>query len=184
MNGKIGKDMAELRVVGRKAIELGPTAETVARNVKRFRTSLRGWTLGELSERMTDVGRPMTGNTLSAIETQARRIDVDDLIALSAALEVSPAALLMPHITADGTPDPDDPSLMQEMGLVTSAEPEPDEDQAPSVTAGQYWAWLIADSPLDASLLLDERDEFAIEQWRRNIVPRWAYRMSRGGDRG
>lgn len=177
--------MAELRAVGRKAIELGPTASTVARNVKRFRTDLRGWTLAELSERMTEVGRPMTGNTLSAIETMTRRIDVDDLIALSAALEVSPAALLMPHITPEDTPDPGDPSLMQEMGLVTSAEPEPEEGQAPSVTAGQYWAWLIADSPLDASLLLDARDEFAIESWRRNIVPQWAYRMSRGGsDRG
>lgn len=176
--------MANSTVVARKAIELGPTATTVAGNVKRFRTSLRGWTLAELSDRMTEVGRPMTGNTLSAIETMTRRIDVDDLIALSAALEVSPAALLMPHVTADDTPDPDDPSLMPEKLVVTSAEPEPTEGDVRSVTAGNYWDWLTADSPLDAPMLLDERDEFAIESWRRDIVPRWAYRARTGGDRG
>lgn len=174
--------MAKSLSMGRKAIELGPTAETVARNVKRFRTALRGWTLAELSERMTAVGRPMTGNTLSAIETLTRRIDVDDLIALAAALEVSPAVMLMPHVTPDDTPDPDDPSLMQEKGIVTSAEPEPADGEVRSVTAGNYWLWLTADSPLDAPMLMDERDEFAIESWRRDIVPQWAYRA--GGHRG
>ncbi|MBN7457547.1 helix-turn-helix transcriptional regulator [Mycobacteroides abscessus subsp. abscessus] len=167
--------------MGRKAIELGPTAATVALNVKRFRTGLRGWTLAELSERMTEVGRPMTGNTLSAIENQTRRIDVDDLIALSAALEVSPAALLMPHITPEDTGDPGDPSLMQELRIITSAEREP-EDGLRAITAGAFWSWLIADVPLDAPYLMDERDEVAIEQWRRDIVPRWAYRP--GGHRG
>lgn len=176
--------MAESLPMGRKAIELGPTAQTVAANVKRFRTSLRGWTLAELSERMTEVGRPMTGNTLSAVETMTRRIDVDDLIALSAALEVSPAALLMPHVTAEDTPDPDDPSLMQETGIVTSAEADPGEGAVRRVMAGSYWDWLIADSPLDAPYLLDERDEHAIESWRRDIVPQWAYRARGGGDRG
>lgn len=175
--------MAESLFMGRKAIELGPTAETVALNVKRFRTELRGWTLAELSERMTEVGRPMTGNTLSAIENQTRRIDVDDLIALSAALEVSPAVMLMPHATPDDTDDPGDPSLLPEVPLVTSAEPQR-EDVANKVDAGRYWQWLIADSPLDASYYLTEdRDEFAIEAWRRETVPSWAYRSKLGGDR-
>lgn len=170
--------MAESLVMGRKAIELGPTADTVALNVKRFRTSLRGWTLAELSERMTEVGRPMTGNTLSAIENQTRRIDVDDLIALSAALEVSPAVMLMPHVTPDDTDDPGDPSLLPEVPLVTSAE-RPDDHQ---VDAGRYWQWLIADAPLDASYhLTEDRDEFVIEQWRRETVPQWAYRTKMGG---
>lgn len=170
--------------MGRKAIELGPTAATVSENVKRFRTDLRGWTLAELSERMEAVGRPMTGNTLSTIENQTRRIDVDDLIALSAALEVSPAVLLMPHVTPDDTPDPSDPSLLPEVPLVTSAEPQR-EGEANAVDAGRYWLWLTADAPLDASYYLtnDERDEFAIEQWRRETVPAWAYRTKMGGDR-
>lgn len=175
--------MAESPSMGRKAIELGPTAATVSENVKRFRTELRGWTLAELSARMTEVGRPMTGNTLSAIENQTRRIDVDDLIALSAALEVSPAVLLMPHVTSDDTDDPNDPSLLPEVPLVTSAEPQR-EDTVNAVDAGRYWLWLIADAPLDASYYLtDERDEFAIEQWRRETVPQWAYRNRLGGDR-
>ncbi|MCP2628126.1 helix-turn-helix domain-containing protein [Mycolicibacterium smegmatis] len=169
--------------MGRRAIELGPTASTVARNLKRFRAELRGWTLADLAERMTEVGRPMTANTLSAIETQARRIDVDDLIALAAALGISPAALLMPHVTPEDTPDPDDPSLLAEKPLITSA--EPNDGDVPRITAGQYWDWLIADSPLDSPLLMDERDEFAIEAWRRDQVPVWAYRpRTRGVDRG
>lgn len=177
--------MAESLPMGRKAIELGPTAATVALNVRRFRTELRGWTLADLSERMEAVGRPMTGNTLSAIENQTRRIDVDDLIALSAALEVSPAVMLMPHVTPDDTPDPDDPSLLPEAPLVTSAEPQR-EGAANKVDAGRYWLWLIADAPLDASYhLTEERDEFAIEAWRRETVPQWAYRSRLdGGHRG
>lgn len=177
--------MAESLSVGRKAIELGPTAATVSENVKRFRTELRGWTLAELSARMESVGRPMTGNTLSTIENATRRIDVDDLIALSAALEVSPAVLLMPHVTPDDTDDPGDPSLLPEIRLVTSAEPQR-EDTAQKVDAGRYWQWLIADAPLDASYYLTEdRDEFAIEQWRRETVPQWAYRNRLdGGHRG
>lgn len=169
--------------MGRTAIELGPTAQTVAENVRRFRTSLRGWTMGELSERMATTGRPMTRNQLSAIETMIRRIDVDDLIALSAALEVSPAALLMPHVEPEDTPDPDDPSLLPETPLVTSAEPF--KENAPSgVDAGKYWLWLIADSPLDEPYILEERDEFAVEQWRRDQVPQWAYRHRPGSPRG
>lgn len=177
--------MAESLLMGRKAIELGPTASTVALNVKRFRTSLRGWTLAELSERMTEVGRPMTGNTLSTIENATRRIDVDDLISLSAALKVSPAVMLMPHVTPYDTDDPDDPSLLPEVPLVTSAEPQR-EGEAQKVDAGKYWQWLIADAPLDASYYLTEdRDEFAIEAWRRETVPQWAYRSRLdGGHRG
>lgn len=124
----------------------------------------------------------MTGNQLSAIETLIRRIDVDDLIALAAALEVSPTALLMPHIDPEDTPDPDDPSLLPETPLTTSAAPFTEGVQS-AVDAGRYWLWLIADSPLDEPYVLDERDEFAIEQWRRDQVPQWAYRHRPGSRR-
>lgn len=170
--------------MGRKAIELGPTARTVATNVRRFRTELRGWTMAELAERMATTARPMTGNQLSAIETLIRRIDVDDLIALAAGLGVSPSALLMPHVTSEDVHDPDDPSLLPEVPLVTSAEPLR-EGEATHVDAGRYWQWLIADSPLDATYYMtDERDEFAIEAWRRDQVPPWAYRSRPGASRG
>lgn len=158
--------------MGRKAIELGHTARTVASNVTRFRGARR-YTLADLSERLTTVGRPMTGNTLSAIENATRRADVDDLVALAAALNVSPAALLMPNVTELDTTDPSDPSLIVEQHVPTSA--------GENVEAGALWLWLTADSPLDAPQILEKRDEVGIEVWRREQVPPWAYRTRTGG---
>ncbi|MGV0624537.1 helix-turn-helix domain-containing protein [Mycolicibacter minnesotensis] len=147
--------------MGRKAIEVGLTGRTVAANIARFR-GLRGLTLAELSARMTEVGRPMTGNTLSAIENRSRRADVDDLVAIAAALSVSPAALLMPL-----TDEVDDTVRVS----------------GGAAAGGSVWDWLTADSPLDTSVVAAERDEFAIEAWRREQVPPWAYRL-RAVDRG
>lgn len=162
--------------MGRKAIELGHTGYTVASNIALFRVK-RGWKLSELSERMAEVGRPMTGNTLSSIENLTRRADVDDLVAIAAALEVSPAALLMPQVDDD-----------EDGGIAwlipTSAEPDPGEDGVASIQSGQFWHWLVADSPLDAPLFPDNgRDEFAVEAWRRKQVPPFAHRM-KPSDRG
>lgn len=158
--------MAQSPTMGRKAIELGHTARTVASNVTRFR-GLRGYTLADLSARMTDVGRPLTVNTLSALENGTRRADVDDLVALAAALNVSPAALLMPPVSELDTPDP------SEQPVPTSA--------GNGVEAGALWLWLTADSPLDAPQILERRDEVAVEVWRRDQVPPWAYRTRTGG---
>lgn len=159
--------------MGRKAIELGATAAVLATNIARFR-GLRGYTLADLSDRMTDVGRPMTGNTISTIENQQRRADVDDLVALAAALDVSPAALLMPYMNPADSPDPGDLSLLYERRVASSADTEP-------VEAGQLWLWLTAASPLASPQYMDEVDEFAIEHWRREQVPRFAWKASSGG---
>jgi transcriptional regulator with XRE-family HTH domain len=43
------------------------------------------------------VGRRITISGLSKIENGDRRIDVDDLMAIAVALDVSPAALLLPR---------------------------------------------------------------------------------------
>lgn len=176
--------------MGRKAIELGATATTVARNVQRFRM-MRGLTLGELSARVTAVGRPMSANTLSTLELLNRRADVDDLVALASALDVSPAALLMPHIVdashlPGGSDAPQDvyPETSAEPAAVVETDPATGEQivtAAPVHTAQQYWHWLIADSPLDAPTDDDERDDFAVESWRREQVPTWAYRKRMGG---
>ena len=40
----------------------------------------------------------MSVTTLSAIENGDRRADVDDLVAIAAALDISPAAMLMPAV--------------------------------------------------------------------------------------
>lgn len=162
--------------MGRKSIEMGPTGRTVGMNIAFFRVK-RGWKLAELSERMTEVGRPMTGNTLSAIENLTRRADVDDLVAVAAALGVSPSALLMPQVADD-----EDGGIAWR--VPTSAEPDPVDDGVATVLSGQFWHWLVADSPLDAPLFPDTgRDEFAIEAWRRAQVPPFAHRM-KPSDRG
>ena len=150
--------------MGARAIDLGPTGRIVATNVARFR-GLRGMRLAGLSEQMTAVGRPMSVTTLSAIENGDRRADVDDLVAISAALNVSPAAMLMPPVT-----DPYDAAAAT-VSPLGSPEADP------------LWDWLTANAPLDVSLLDEERDEVAAEVWRREQVPPWSYR-TRTSDRG
>lgn len=99
----------------------------------------------QLSESLADAGRPMPGNTISAIETMVRRIDVDDLVAFSVALNVSPTALLMP--------------ACEECDL----------------DARETWAWLTAASPKSGGTV-DTSDHFAVEAWRREQVPEFAWR--------
>jgi len=52
--------------------------------------------LAQLSARLAELGRPILPNGISRIEQGERRVDVDDLVALALALDVSPNALLMP----------------------------------------------------------------------------------------
>ena len=142
--------------MGTRAITLGPTGRTVAANIASYR-ALRGLRLADLSDRMTTSGRPLSVVSLSAIENGERRADVDDLVALAAALDISPAALLMPASSKPSDPAP--------------ATVHPEGDTNPD--AAQLWGWLTAQSPLDAPLLMAERDEVAIEMWRREQVPVW-----------
>ncbi|WP_288076303.1 helix-turn-helix transcriptional regulator [Rhodococcus sp. (in: high G+C Gram-positive bacteria)] len=86
-----------------RRVALGHTGETVRTNIARVRDEQR-LTLRQVAERLADTDRPLAHNTLSEIERGARRCDVDDLIALSVALDVSPLALLMPP--ADSKDEP------------------------------------------------------------------------------
>jgi len=91
-----------------RANELGPTAEHVAMNVKRLRFA-QHVTTEQLAERVTGLGRPMYGTTITKIEKLQRRVDVDDLVALAAALHVTPMQLLEQPTgcgTCQGTPPP------------------------------------------------------------------------------
>lgn len=83
------------------AVVAGPSAKRVADNVAKWRKA-RQLQQRDLSDKLTEVGRPMLPTVISKIERGERRIDVDDLVALSLALDVSPLALLLP--TA-GAPD-------------------------------------------------------------------------------
>ncbi|MEV3847932.1 helix-turn-helix domain-containing protein [Streptomyces microflavus] len=76
------------------AVPSGPTAQRVAENVAKIRKA-RQLDQKELSARLSDVGRPMLPTVVSKIERKDRRIDVDDLVALALALNVSPTRLLL-----------------------------------------------------------------------------------------
>lgn len=90
------------------ANELGPVAERVAANLKRLRFTLH-MTTEKVAKGVSDLGRPMYGNTVTKIEKLQRRVDVDDLVALAAVLHVTPAQLLEQPTscgTCHGTPPP------------------------------------------------------------------------------
>lgn len=93
---------ATLRGMGTtKRVELGPTAQTVRDNIARIRGRER-ITLRQLSARLTDSGRPLSHTSLSQIESGNRRVDVDDLVSIALALNVSPSTLLMPSTQTAG----------------------------------------------------------------------------------
>lgn len=76
------------------SVTLGPTGDTVRDNIRRIRQSRR-WTLRDLAEKLADNGHPIAQSALSKIENGTRKVDVDDLMALSATLGVSPLTLLL-----------------------------------------------------------------------------------------
>jgi transcriptional regulator with XRE-family HTH domain len=77
-----------------RVIEIGITGSNVADNVLRLR-KVRGLTVRTLSARLTEGGRSIPPSGLTRIELRERRVDVDDLVALAAALEVEPSQLML-----------------------------------------------------------------------------------------
>ncbi|MFE9922278.1 helix-turn-helix domain-containing protein [Streptomyces sp. NPDC005774] len=78
-----------------RTTSLGPTGEQVRANVQRLRESA-GLTKKQLSDRVGELGRAIPPLGISRIEMGTRRVDADDLMALTVALGVHPAALLLP----------------------------------------------------------------------------------------
>lgn len=74
---------------------LGPTGETVRANIQRLRED-QNLGYSKLARILEEIHRPIPELGLRRIEAGDRRVDVDDLMALAAALTVSPATLLMP----------------------------------------------------------------------------------------
>jgi transcriptional regulator with XRE-family HTH domain len=106
----------------------GPTALRTAKNVERFRKA-RGLDQKGLSARTKAAGRPMVPTVISKIERADRRVDVDDLVALAIALDVSPSRLLMPAGVGD-----EDVALTDEV----------------TVSAREAWEWVSGTRPLPA----------------------------------
>jgi transcriptional regulator with XRE-family HTH domain len=80
---------------------IGPAGERVADNLWQLRTA-RGISIRQLSVKLRTLGHPLSTEAISKIENgrasvpmpkQVRRVDVDDLLALAAALAVQPARL-------------------------------------------------------------------------------------------
>lgn len=69
--------------------------DSLGENLRRLRERKK-LTYVALSELLDEVGRPIPVLGLRRIERGERRVDADDLVALAVALNVSPAALLLP----------------------------------------------------------------------------------------
>lgn len=82
----------EETVAGRRANEIGDVGRNVAANVRRFRVG-QGLTTEQLAGRVAAL-RPMYATTITKIEKEDRRVDVDDLVAIAQALNVPPMELL------------------------------------------------------------------------------------------
>ncbi|MFJ1605542.1 helix-turn-helix domain-containing protein [Streptomyces sp. NPDC088253] len=76
-----------------RSLEIGPAGMQAARAIEILRAE-RGLSQGQLADRVTALGHPMSNTMLSRIERAQRRCDVDDLIAIAEALHVPALALL------------------------------------------------------------------------------------------
>lgn len=133
------------------------TSNTVGKNLKRLRTA-GGMTTRVLAASLAENGAPMSASGISEIENGRRGVNVDQLTALAAALDVSPLALL--------TPIPDDADPDAEV-MLSGTSPERAEDMH---------LWLRGDRPLNAHLM----DDFEQEAFRRRSNPVWTYKKGRG----
>ena len=98
---------------GFKQLDLGETGQYVAIAIREYRTKQQ-MTIAALEQRLTDAGHRIHAVGLRRIEAGARRVDVDDLMAIAAALNVSPLRLLLyipewgqgvPYQVATGVPN-------------------------------------------------------------------------------
>lgn len=112
----------------RPATQYGPTAATVAENVKRLRER-RGLSIYQLSAMLRQAGRPITPAAVGKIERQQRQVTVDDLVVLAAILRSTPSALLLPL--------KDDPA--QTVGITGLGE----------VPADRAWDWMDGEMPIE-----------------------------------
>lgn len=112
--------------------QLGPTARRVAANIRRIRRAhWQDITTAELSRRLSELGQPISDTGITKTEAGTRRVDVDDLMAISLALAVTPNKLLLPPVDYIGSP------------AIHRATPA-----ATKGTAEELWLWAQGERPL------------------------------------
>lgn len=151
-------------IMATRRVERGPVNERVARNIKALRER-RGWTLQELSDRLTALGRPILATGIKKIEhggELGRRVDVDDLVGLALALQVTPSTLL---VGLDGGEE--------QIALTGTV----------SATSRQAWEWATSVAPrVIENLDVDfDRWQFAAEcrPHRQRLTPERSHQIRR-----
>lgn len=127
-------------------MDLGPTGEQAASAIRSLREKRR-LSYAELSRILDGLGRPIPALGLRRIEAGERRIDVDDLVALALALEVSPLAILLPTSDAAIVPNGD------------------------AYSARRIWDWGIGNWPLTGDEVTFVRDSQPL-RWAEKIGDR------------
>lgn len=112
----------------------GDTAHRVAANVRALRKK-RGLDLAQLSVRLFEVGQPISLKSLSKLENGQRRVDVDDLVGLALALDVTPNRLLLTETASN----------VEEVSLTDGV-------RASSRVA---WRWACGERPITAPSSID-----------------------------
>ena len=135
---------------------LGATSWAVAFAIRSERTRQKV-SLRDLAKRLPEDAK-LSHATLSEIERGDRRVSVDDLTALAAALGVSPVTFLLPYDPSSPPPDP------QTVPARLTGTPE--------VPLNQLVNWVRGDASLDT-----DADAHTTEAFRRGALPPWLWRQ-------
>ena len=138
--------------------DYGPTARTVAENITLLREKQQ-ITFTRLSERLEQIGWPLTPAAVRRVENCQRRVTVDDLVAFALALKVSPATLLMPHVDTAGR---------ERHVTVTGNHPR----HSVPTPAQDVWEWLTAQKFVLRTLDLLSFGSLSWPRWVRDEVDR------------
>ncbi|HLQ55152.1 MAG TPA: helix-turn-helix transcriptional regulator [Streptosporangiaceae bacterium] len=111
---------------------MGPTSERLAANLGEAR-QLRDLTTAALAGRLRDLGQPVHDTAITKIQKLDRRVDVDEVVALAAALRVTVNWLLLPET---------DPPGRAAAHALTPAAPHGGH------TANELWSWATGEVPL------------------------------------
>ena len=164
-------------------VNAGAATEAVAANLARIRNDGR-ISVRAMAERS---GNRLTPNAVSEIENGRRKVDVDDLVILAIALDVSPATLLMPPasltkpVRERGYDNPPNwsPETYTDMDVTLVKEDESKGQPPITSDAETVWDWLTAFAPLNlggAKLDVPEwQRNSQREEWQRRIRPFFAW---------